>query len=119
MSTCLNAKNFWSFIGACSVMNINGERFTDPHLIVEAFLDQFSSVSQVSTRPPPDKDINHYSSIHFCLTSLWVDEILSAMKTLEKKLTSSFQLRDYATTLSLPLCRIFNLVLKTCTFPSA
>ncbi|GJQ88559.1 hypothetical protein Trydic_g18604 [Trypoxylus dichotomus] len=119
MSTCLNAKNFWSFIGACSVVYINEEHFTDPHLIVEAFLDQFSSVSHVSTRPPPDKDINHYSSIQFCLTSLWVDEILSAMKTLKNKLTSSFQQKDYATTLSLPLCRIFNLVLKTSTFPPA
>lgn len=126
-----DAKNFWSFIQSKKQqtripgkMFYEGEEYNNPNEIVNKFSQFFSSVYL-----PPNENIYNHSvsnnySEHIGIGTITISEVQDAIKRLKNKLTSgpdlipSFIVRDCGNVFSLPLCILFNISIKTATFPN-
>lgn len=123
-------KAFWKFISQKAgrsripgCMKLDDKELTDAHEIVETFARNFAEVY----RPPALITTLNLSpnANHFQLHSFTCDEVRSAIERIKGDFTSghdglpNFLIRDCALILCSPLCLIFNIALRTSTFPDA
>ncbi|GJQ83049.1 hypothetical protein Trydic_g20063 [Trypoxylus dichotomus] len=102
-------------------MHKHNQFFDEPLSIVNAFSQHFCDVYQFSTSFSTDSSNCGLVPVHVNILS--ESDILSAIKSLKNKLTSgcdqvsSFVLKDFSLIFLRPLLSIFNLILRTSTFP--
>lgn len=127
-----NPKNFWKFFHQKSrksrvpgSMTYSGVELRSTNEIVRSFARCFESAFTQSRKIDKDTFIEEHSSNNIAVNSLSETEILGALRSQKNKLLAghdqipSFLLRDCAGALATPLAYIFNLSLKTKTFPNA
>ena len=126
----LDPKKFWSFVrskrGVTRIpgtMFYNDECNSDPNIIVNSFADYFKSVF-IDSSPLTDDVIFTKVNNTVSVTYISEDEIIGELKRMKNSMTSrpdsipSFLLKDCAHVLSKPLSHIFNIMLKSSTFPN-
>ncbi|XP_030765285.1 uncharacterized protein LOC115889440 [Sitophilus oryzae] len=127
-SLCTNPKMLWHYINKRNVssripgiMTFENNELNNTTDIVNGFATFFNSVytnSESSCEPTTDTN-----SFFTTLPQLDETDVLKAMKKLKDKLTAgpdeipSFLIRDCASVLAEPLTFIFNVAIKTATFP--
>lgn len=123
-----DVSSFWRFVNyrrsdqtSQTTIRDNGRAYTDPGEICDAFARQFQN-SYVDSRP---HGFQHtLNTGHDDVWQFSDQETLRALLRLKAKFTSgpdgipAFLIRDCAAVLSVPLTFLFNLSLRTCTFPS-
>ena len=107
-------------------MTVGGESVDTPNDIVESFANFFGSVYQQSNNfTAPQNDIPLESLSNISIAVLSESDILTSLKLLKNKPTAgcddipSFIIRDCANVFVAPLLTIFNLSLRTSTYPDA
>ena len=128
---CNNPASFWSFInsfknesGLPTSMTLGKSNLNNPQDIVNGFANYFQqSYIHSSVRDPSKWNTdNNVSSIS--VPAVNEDLVLQALKTFKNNTTCgpdeipSFLLRDCATIFAKPLTMLFNLILKTQSFPN-
>lgn len=126
-------KLFWSFIKSKNnysripgIMSHENESYTNSQDIVDVFASFFKSVylpidHETTDAPNPIPTIDYMDNI--LIDSISENEIIAAAKKLKNKMTSgpdsipSFVVRDCIGSLVNPMNILFNLALKTTTFP--
>lgn len=124
-------KRFWGFIqnkkGTSRIpasMNYINQNLEEPNLIVNAFADYFNSVYVPSNSCINTDDFNFSNSGCVSLPHISDDDVLGALKSAKNTFTMgpdgipSFLLKDCAIAFVEPLKYLFNLILKTSTFPT-
>mgnify|MGYP005980603449 CR=1 FL=1 len=124
-------KRFWGFIQSKkgtsripSTMKYNNCNFDDPNLIVDAFADYFNSV-YVPSDPSVIADNFDIREIG-CVSppQILEEDVFNALKNSKNTLTMgpdgipNFLLKDCASVFAQPLVYIYNLIIKTSTFPA-
>lgn len=124
-----NPKSFWSYINSKKntstipeSMIFENTSIDDPQEIVNAFGTFFKSAFNISSEylAPDVDDINENE---LQLVELSEDNIYKALRKLKNKFTTgpdgipSFLVRDCANIFAKPLCILFNISLKSNTFP--
>ncbi|XP_063904785.1 uncharacterized protein LOC135123838 [Zophobas morio] len=123
-------RRFWSYVNNLnssnaipSQMMYSDKLLTKPVDIVNAFAEHFSSNYNTCNIDNIDNFLDGASNTSFNLTSISESEVLCALKQIKANNTSghdnipAFLLSDCAAVLAYPLSILFNLILKTCTFP--
>ncbi|XP_063913193.1 uncharacterized protein LOC135129854 [Zophobas morio] len=126
----LDPKKCWSFVrskrGVTRIpgtMFYNDECNSDPNIIVNSFAHYFKSVF-IDSSPLTDDVIFTKVNNTVSVTYISEDEIIKELKRMKNSMTSgpdsipSFLLKDCAHVLSKPLLHIFNIMLKSSTFPN-
>ena len=122
---------FWSFIQSKKassdipgVLSSGNQQFTTPNDIVNAFANFFMSVYNTPSNIASMSAEESTNSPHIVVNQLTRENVLNSLKKLKPKLTQgpdnipSFIIKDCAEAFAAPLCIIFNLSLKTNTFPN-
>ncbi|KAJ8934214.1 hypothetical protein NQ318_021639 [Aromia moschata] len=121
---------FWSFVQSKrSTSRIPGTVFYNdqtirtPQSVVNGFSNYFSDVYLLSDPSYKEQDVL-INNIHVQINSISENDIIQASKKLKNKMTSgidnvpSFVVKDCISAFAMPLCIIFNLILKTKQYPS-
>ena len=121
---------FWSYIngkkGKTSIpkdMFYNNEPLGSPNDIVDAFANFFERSYCFNISDDPEVKSNNLSFDCLDIKRFSEAEVCTALKRIKPKLTAgpdgipAFLLRDCASIFAYPLCIIFNLCLKNCSFP--
>lgn len=134
-NSCNNSQEFWKFVkskkknqGNCCVMEHNGAKLESKKEICEAFKDHFKSVYLPNH---PSFNINEILNepVSENMEMLNIDcvteeEVMIAIKKLKPKKSRGFDglpafiFKGCSNSFKKPLSYIFNLILKTSTFPS-
>ena len=124
-----NPKKFWSFINSKknsdlipSTMIYNESTLSDPKDIINGFATHFAeSFKNLNTSTDLGCSSLNINVLNInCITE---DEVYAAIKILKPKMTSgpdqipAFIIRDCINVFVQPLTTIFNIIIKTCTFP--
>lgn len=126
-----NPKLFWKFVNAKrsssripGSMKMHDVTLEKPSDIVQAFADSFSDVFTRHTSVTSNHDNSDFNSCSFNIGYFTTPEVLRALNKLKATMVSghdglpSFLLHDCAPILCEPLCSIFNLAVRTSTFPT-
>jgi hypothetical protein len=128
-----NPKNFWRYVKLNRItselplhMTFNGSQTYRCEQILNCFADYFQSVYN---NPVSNNNNTSLASagqtVNVNITDITEEEILDPLKALDSKSTNgpdripSLFLKDFAQEFSLPLFYIFNLALKSGTFPDS
>lgn len=126
-----NPRAFWAHMdsrkrdsGLPSVMLYNDTELHTSKAMVDAFADTFMKNFNICNNSlPPQTPVDNKTSSFLSLTSVSESEVLSSLKRIPSKpiigpdLIPAFLIRDCAGVFCAPLHILFNLILKTSTFP--
>ncbi|EFA08522.1 hypothetical protein TcasGA2_TC006175 [Tribolium castaneum] len=127
-----NPKNFWKFVQQKKsatripgLMKYNNQELHDPLSIVNAFSNYFSSVYNQSKQTVNKNDASSpINNITVSIDNITEEEIFQALVRSKDSFTSgvdgipSFLVKDCAHIFVKPLFYLFNLIVKTSTFPA-
>ena len=103
-------------------MYYNDKDLNCPKDIINSFADHFSE-SFVNDQPPVNLNCSSLNKNVLCITSINEENVTAAIRKLKPKITCgpdqipAFVVRDCANVFAKPLKFLFNLILKTSTFP--
>lgn len=126
-----NTSNFWAYVNSMrntsrlpNKMFYNDTVRNGPQEIVDAFACFFESAFVQSSQYQPFSGDNLRNVPLIQCPTISEDDVYKALRKMKPKMTTgpdgipSFLLKDCAVIFSKPLSVIFNLALKTCSFPS-
>lgn len=120
---------FWSFVNSKqnstnipNTMYYKNATLEKPQDIVNAFADFFSDAFINSSEFSPAENLQYNNNI-LHIREFTENDVINSIKKIKANMTTgpdqipAFIIRDCAAVLCKPLCIIFNLILKTATFP--